>query len=100
LNYLAKSIRPFLGSQDFEESSNFYKDLGFTEHKIDDKMSWFGVNESMSFYLQAYYVKEWIENTMVFLEVGDVDTCYKQLLAKQLPNKYPKVKLTEMKNEP
>jgi len=67
-----KSIRTFIGAKDFTESRQFYSDIGFTEHVIDAKMSYFTVNNSLGFYLQDYYVKDWINNSMVFLEVDSV----------------------------
>lgn len=52
-----KSIRTFIGTKDFEESKQFYKELGFTESVIDKKMSYIRVNDRLGFYLQDYYVK-------------------------------------------
>lgn len=51
----------------------------------------------MGFYLQRYYVKAWVENSMVFLEVDDVEACAVELLAKNLPERYPTVRFTEIK---
>ena len=54
---------------------------------------------NLSFYLQAYYAKEWIENTMLFLEVDDVDRYFNELTALDLAAKYPGVKLTPIRIE-
>lgn len=89
-----KSIRTFVGSQDFDISRAFYLDLGFTEIPIDAKMSYFRVNENMGFYLQDAYVKEWMHNSMVLLEVDDLDAFETELLAKKLPDKYAGIKIT------
>ena len=94
-----KSLRAFLGSKDFSRSRQFYKDLGFEEFSIDSKMSYFQVDEQLGFYLQDYYVKDWIENTMMFLEVEDVDKYYQDITAKQLTSSYPKVKIMGIRNE-
>ncbi|PTT01549.1 glyoxalase, partial [Pedobacter sp. HMWF019] len=52
---------------------------------------------TISFYLQNAYVKEWIDNTMVFMEVDGVDRFWEELLALNLPDKYEKVRLTPVK---
>ncbi len=87
------SIRPFIGSKDFETSRKFYAELGFEEFVIDAQLSVFNAG-GVSFYLQNAYVKDWIENTMLFLEVGDVDQHWLQLQALDLANKYNGVKMT------
>jgi len=93
-----KSIRTFIGAKDYQKSRQFYNELGFTEFEIDAKMCYFEVNESLGFYLQDYYVKDWINNSMVFLEVDNVDECAKELLAKGLHEKYEHVRFTEIKD--
>ena len=60
-------------------------------------MCLFKVNENLSFYLQKAYVKDWVDNTMLFLEVEDVAKCYKDLVNRKLPLKYPKVRLSSIK---
>lgn len=92
MNDKALSIRPFIGAKDFEVSRSFYRDLGFEEGVLDPKFSVFKMGD-LAFYLQDYYDKSWIENTMIFLEVEDVDYYYNQLLALNLTEKYG-VKLT------
>lgn len=87
-----KSIRPFIGSKDFNLSRNFYRDLGFDEHIISRDMSVFH-SGTLSFYLQDYYAKEWVDNTMVFMEVEDVERFYKDLVALELPSKYNNVRI-------
>ena len=72
MNHNIKSIRPFIGAKDFEVSRSFYRDLGFEEVVLESNFSVFKSGE-MAFYLQDYYDKSWIENTMIFLEVDDAD---------------------------
>lgn len=50
-----------------------------------------------SFYLQNAYVAEWVDNTMIFLEVEDVDRYWTQLQALNLLTTYPTVKLVPVK---
>ncbi|RYY61113.1 MAG: glyoxalase [Chitinophagaceae bacterium] len=92
------SIRPFVGSKDFAVSREFYRDLGFEEVVISHDMSLFQTGKT-GFYLQAYYVKDWVDNTMLFLEVDDVDRYYSELDALQLSSKYEGVRLVPIRIE-
>jgi catechol 2,3-dioxygenase-like lactoylglutathione lyase family enzyme len=87
-----KSIRTFIGAKDYEISRSFYRDLGFEEKVISEKMSLFTI-QGLSFYLQDYYVKDWIENSMVLLEVGDVNRYWNFLQKLELDKKYEGTRL-------
>ena len=89
----AKSIRPFIGAKNYETSRSFYRDLGFEERVITPNMSLF-IIDGLGFYLQDYYLKDWIDNTMIFMEVQDVDKYWDYLLTLNLPAKYNGAKLT------
>ena len=91
-----KSIRPFVGAKNFEESRAFYRDLGFEEIVLEHNFSVFK-KDDIAFYLQDYYAKEWIENTMIFIEVEDTEEYYLELSALNLPQKYPSAKLSPIK---
>ena len=97
MNHTAKSIRPFIGAKDYELSRSFYRDLGFEERILSPDMCLFKT-EQIAFYLQNAYVQDWIDNTMVFVEVDDVDQYWKELLALDLTAKYPDAKLTPIRN--
>lgn len=92
----AISIRPFIGAQNFEVSRSFYRDLGFEETVLSAGMSVFKTG-TIAFYLQDAYVKDWIDNSMIFMETDDVDRYWNELLALDLPSKYKGVKLTPIK---
>ena len=92
MEHNAKSIRPFIGSKNFEISRSFYSHLGFEETVLDAKMSVFKANE-IAFYLQDAYVKDWIDNSMIFVEVDDVSRYWNELSALDLSSKYDGVKL-------
>jgi hypothetical protein len=96
MEHKAISIRPFIGAKDFEVSRNFYHDLGFDEVRLGN-MSLFK-SETLGFYLQNAYVKDWIDNSMIFLEVDDVNRYWKELLALKLTEKYEGVKLTPIRD--
>ena len=92
----AKSIGPFIGAKDFNLSRQFYRDLGFEEVVLFHNMSYFKT-EGCGFYLQDAYVKDWVDNTMVFMEVEDVGRFWEELLALNLTSKYDHVKLTPIR---
>lgn len=93
------SIRPFIGAKDFDLSRIFYLDLGFEEKQIDANLSYFALQQ-IGFYLQRYYVREWVENTMLFWEVDDAEKQWEELVAMDLPSKYPGVRLIPVKALP
>jgi hypothetical protein len=78
MNNKVVSIRPFIGAKDHELSRSFYRDLGFEEVLLSVNMSLFK-NGSIGFYLQKSYVKDWIDNTMIFVEVEDVESYWQFL---------------------
>lgn len=98
MDYKINSIRPFIGAKDFSTSRAFYKDIGFREVIIDENLSFFGVDGQQGFYLQRYYVKEWVENSMLILSIDDIDSCWKSLIAKNLDNTYDRVKLIPIRD--
>jgi|SRR6185503_422111 len=97
MQHKAKSIRPFIGSENFEISRSFYRDLGFEERVLFPNMSLF-LADGLGFYLQDGYVKDWVDNSQVFLEVDDVARHYDELLALNLSAKYKGVRLTPIKS--
>ena len=99
MEHKAKSIRPFIGAENFETSRHFYRDLGFRESVLSHNLSFFKI-ESLGFYLQDAYVKDWIDTSMIFLEVEDVSRHRNELLALGLTAKYDGVKLTSIRNHP
>ena len=88
----ARSIRPFIGAKDFKLSRQFYSDLGFQETILFQNMSLF-TTDGLGFYLQDAYVQDWIDNTMLFLEVEDAERFWNELQALDITAKYKSVKL-------
>ncbi|WP_339923989.1 glyoxalase [uncultured Cyclobacterium sp.] len=91
MEHKIKSIRPFIGARDYELSRQFYKDLGFEEVVIPSNMSYFKSGD-FGFYLQDAYVKDWVDNTMLFMEVEDLDAQFEKI--KALSQKYKGVRLS------
>ncbi|MCX2483457.1 glyoxalase [Pedobacter sp. MR2016-24] len=98
MNLPAKSLRPFIGSKDFDVSRSFYTDLGFKESVIDHHLSLFELGAT-AFYLQRAYVKDWIENTMLFMFVDDAYEFFEHLQGLQLDQKYADVRVLPVKKE-
>lgn len=92
MNHKAKSIRPFLGAIHFDISRSFYRDLGFQETVLTPQLSVFK-SDGLAFYLQDAYVKDWVDNTMVFMEVDDVSRFWNELQELGLETKYEGVRL-------
>jgi len=92
------SIRPFIGAKDFALSRSFYSDLGFEEKVIHPGFSLFQ-SDTIAFYLQDAFVKDWIDNTMIFIEVSDVEAQWNHLSGLNLTKKYETVKLTPIRYE-
>jgi hypothetical protein len=97
MNHKAKSVRAFIGAKDFEISRAFYKDLGFEESIISKSMSYFKIYDTLGFYLQDAYVKDWVDNSMIFVEVENVEQHWDKLQSLGLQQKYKNVRLTPIK---
>jgi catechol 2,3-dioxygenase-like lactoylglutathione lyase family enzyme len=97
MEHKAISIRPFIGAKNFEVSRSFYRDLGFEEVVISHDMSVFKTG-SLAFYLQDAYVRDWIDNTMIFMEVDDTERFWNELANLNLPEKYEGVRVTPVRN--
>lgn len=66
-----RDIKVFVPTQEFDLSLRFYKRLGWKCNWRDES----GLAEielaNVRLYLQNYYVKEWAENFMIYLDVDD-----------------------------
>jgi hypothetical protein len=96
MNNKVRSVRPFIGAKDYDLSRSFYRHLGFEEFVVSDGMSFFKIDQ-FGFYLQNAYVKDWIDNSMIFMEVEDVDQFREELFSLDLTGKYTGVRLTPVK---
>ena len=96
MQHTAKSIRTFIGAKNFEESRAFYTKLGFEESIISNNMSYFNVFEQLGFYLQKAYVKDWVDNSMIFLEVHDVQAHWEELQNLDLTKQFSNVRVSSI----
>ena len=98
MDHNARSIRPFIGAKNFELSRSFYRDLGFEETVLTHNMSVFKTGD-LAFYLQDAYVKDWVDNTMLFFQVENVAQFFTELVALNLTTKYPEVRIAPIRTE-
>ncbi len=94
MNPTILSIRTFIGAKDYLISRQFYTAWGFKEIVTSPKMSYFS-NDTFGFYLQDHYEKDWIDNSMLFLEVSNLSDYWERLKGKNLDGKFKNVKLVE-----
>lgn len=94
-----KSIRPFIGSEDFALSRRFYTELGFTETILFPNLSLFKAGE-FGFYLQDAFVEDWINNTMVFMEVRDISSFWNNLVALHLTDTFRTARISDIRQQP
>lgn len=92
-----KSIRPFIGAKNFNISRSFYAYFGFKETVIANNLSVFKMGE-FAFYLQDAYVKDWVDNTMIFMEVKDVNDFWNEVVSLNLTKIYTDSKIVPIKN--
>jgi len=78
--------RPFLPTQDFERSRDFYEAVGFRK-LLDGEVAIFEAG-SGGFILQRYFQKEWAENCMMQLMVDDLDAWWAHILSLDLPARF------------
>ena len=96
MNTETLSIRTFIGSKNYDESIRFYEILEFQRNDISRDMIYFHINDRLGFYLQDYYVQKWVNNSMVFLEVENIEEYYGVLKSKELSNQFKRVKLSKI----
>lgn len=94
MNHHIQSIRTFIGAKDFNESRAFYKAFGFEEVPLGN-MSLFRQG-NFGFYLQKAYVKDWVDNSMLFLEVENTESHRNAILGLNLKDQFPKVRISEI----
>ncbi|MCG5243607.1 VOC family protein [Azospirillum doebereinerae] len=76
------ALRPFVPARDFAESQRFYTALGFEVRPVGEGVAQARLGEdagAFSFLLQDFYVKEFAENLMMQLVVGDLDRWWRHI---------------------
>ena len=82
------SLQPFVPSgSDFENSKKFFQELGFNINW--DAGDYIGFeNNGCKFILQKFNNKDFAENFMITVAVTNVDEFRKEVIEKQLPQKF------------
>lgn len=83
----AVEIKAFIPARHFEESKQFYQDLGFMLTWEGDEVAQFEIGNSR-FLLQDHYVKEHADNYMLFLLVDDVEAWWDHIQKSGVVDKY------------
>jgi len=94
----ATDVRPFIGSRDFEVSRAFYEALGWTVEYLDDQLALMA-NGAHRFYLQRYYQKDWLENTMLHITVADAAACHAQIASVLATGRFGDARVAPPKHE-
>lgn len=88
-----KSLRPFIGAKNMDESLEFYRAIGWDSRLVLPKMYYVSIYNNFGFYLQDYYNADWVNNTQVFVEINDVETYYRHLKSLNLSTQFEAVQL-------
>ena len=89
----ASALLPFVPSGcDFEASRRLFVELGFEEVWASDGYAGFR-NGNARFILQKFDNEEFAGNFMIRLEVPDLDAWWQAVSEKELPKKYPGLRI-------
>ena len=92
-------LRPFLPSKDFAISKAFYEALGWQVEYLDDHLALFA-NADRRFYLQRAYVKDWAENTMLFIPVADAQASHDAIRDLLAGGRYGEARVAPPRHQP
>ena len=96
----AKTLYPFVPSgADFKLALRFFEELGFVKEWGDESLAGLRFGGAY-FLLQNINIPLWQENQMLTYVVSSLDEYWKELSEKDLPAKYPGVKLGAPKQFP
>ncbi|NYE29653.1 catechol 2,3-dioxygenase-like lactoylglutathione lyase family enzyme [Rhodanobacter sp. K2T2] len=87
MNLDTVEIKAFVPARDFELSKRFYEDLGFSVAWSSNDLAYLHAGPS-SFLLQRFYQQEHAANFMMHLLVADVEAWWKQVVDRQLAERY------------
>jgi hypothetical protein len=93
------SLQPFVPSgKDFKGSKEFFQQLGFTMNWDDGDYAGFE-KDGCKFILQHFTDRSFAENFMLTVGITDVDEFRKDVIEKQLPEKYG-IRIGEVSDQP
>jgi uncharacterized glyoxalase superfamily protein PhnB len=97
-NLNVTEIKAFVPSKDFEESKNFYEDIGFTMASEGGGIAYFHFNH-VSFLLQDYCAGSMAENLTMHFLVQDIDSWWEHIQKSAVAEKYG-TEITPIKLQP
>ena len=80
-------LKTFVPAKDFEQSTQYYKDLGFSLNREDDGIKEFQIG-TFRFLLQDYWVEDLASNFMMYLQVDDLDAWWNHIQQTKVLDKY------------
>lgn len=80
-------IKAFVPAKDFEQSKQFFSDIGFTKASDSGGIAYFRYGDC-SFLLQDFYVKELAENLMMHVLVEDVTAWHQHISGSGVAENY------------
>src|SRR5438552_14897915 len=93
MNTQAKTLYPFVPSgADFKTALAFFEDLGFVKQWGDEQLAGLRFGGAY-FMLQNINVPVWQENQMITFEINSLDEYWKEISAKNLPEKHKGVRI-------
>ncbi len=93
------SLQPFVPSgNDFKSSKEFFQELGFTMNWDDGGYAGFE-KDGCKFILQHFTDRSFAENFMLTVGVTNVDEFRKEVMDKQLPQRYG-IRIGVVSNQP
>ena len=87
-----KDLKAFVPSKEFDVSTQFYKDLGFTMISDADVVREFEIGK-FRFLLQNFHVAEWANNSVMQLEMDDLDSWVEHVNASGVEENYESVRV-------
>ena len=92
-DFVFDGLKGMYKEDDIPAPVNYYGQTKLLAESVISKDLSYFKTEAFGFYLQDAYVKDWIDNTMVFMEVEDVTHFWNELLALDLTSKFEGVRL-------
>ena len=87
LESTVRNICPFVPAKDFETSTRFYKELGFSCPDECEEVRFFQLGDH-GFLLQDFWVEDWAANFMMNLHVEDIRGWHKHLASSGIFERY------------
>lgn len=87
LEQTVRSMRPIVPAKSFEDSKQFYIDLGFQPRLLTDSLVEMRLG-AYAFILQGYYVQQWADNGVMHMSVSDLGLWWKHIVSLDFPSRY------------